>query len=133
MALVLIIAEILWTAPVRNAVRTYTDLISAANARPPDLEAARALCSTHYRKTHDLKPAEQGGIVGLPRNIHKNFQVWRHGRNVWLCPTNRVGPVFQFVHEDGAWRFDGPIGLLLPGGAVEVYVDPDDPRTRSLN
>ena len=63
-----------------------------------------------------MRPAHEGGIVGLPRNIHKNFQAWRQGPNVWLCPTNRVGPVYQFVRESGSWRFDGPVGILRGRG-----------------
>ena len=108
--------EIAWTAPVREAVRCYTELISAANRR--DLAAARALCTTNYLATHDLKLAKEGGMIGLPRNIHKNFQAWGEGRDVWLCPTNRVGPVFRFVRESGGWKFDGVIGQLMPGGRV---------------
>lgn len=98
------------TRPVRETVGAYSALISAANRQ--DVEAAAQLCSTRYRRLHRLQPAEEGGIVGLPRNIHKNFQAWRQGENVWICPTNRVGPVYQFVHEAGRWRFDGPVGLL---------------------
>jgi hypothetical protein len=98
------------TQPVREAVASYTALISAANRQ--DIEGAQRLCSANYRRSHVLRPAYEGGIVGLPRNIHKNFQAWRQGANVWLCPTNRVGPVYQFVREAGVWRFDGPVGLL---------------------
>jgi hypothetical protein len=60
--------------------------------------------------------ADEGGIVGLPRSINKNFQAWRQGPNVWICPTNRVGPVYQFVLEGDDWRFDGPVGVLRPHG-----------------
>lgn len=109
------------TAPVRGSVRAYTELLGAANRQ--DVEAARRACTSRYARTHPLRPAPDGGIVGLPRNIHKNFQAWREGPHVWLCPTNRVGPVYQFVHESGAWRFDGPVGLLVPGGRVARFVD----------
>lgn len=105
-----------WTAPTRRSVQAYTALLGAANRQ--DVAAAEALCSTRYRAVHRLRPAPDGGLVGLPRNIHKNFQVWREGSYVWLCPTNRVGPVYQFVREAGAWRFDGPVGILRPGGRV---------------
>jgi hypothetical protein len=108
--------EVLWTRPVRRSVRTYNRLIDAANRQ--DLAEARRLCSARYLRTHDLEPAAEGGLVGLPRNIHKNFQAWRQGPNVWLCPTNRVGPVFQFVREGDDWKFDGPVGLLLPRGEM---------------
>lgn len=112
-----ILLSVAWyTGPTRAAVHTYTAILGAANRQ--DVEGARALCTARYRNAHSLKPAHDGGLVGLPRNIHKNFQVWREGPNVWLCPTNRVGPVYQFVNEDGSWRFDGPVGLLRPGGQV---------------
>jgi hypothetical protein len=121
-----------WTRPVRRAVASYTALLGAANRQ--DIDAARRLCSARYLKAHALEPASEGGIVGLPRNIHKNFQAWRQGPNVWLCPTNRVGPVYQFVLEAGAWRFDGPVGLLrgrnefIPNDALsESGSDPGPP------
>lgn len=104
------------TAPTRGAVRAYSRLLAAANSQ--DIEGARAVCSSRYNLSHPLKPAADGGIVGLPRNIHKNFKVWKSGRDVWLCPTNRTGPVYQFVKEGGEWRFDGPIGNLMPGNVL---------------
>ena len=110
-ALVLIVwAWAAWTRPVRESVWVYTGLIAAANRQ--DVAAARRLCSARYAATHPLSPAPDGGLVGLPRNIHIRFQAWRQGPHVWLCPTNRVGPVYQFVLESNAWRFDGPVGIL---------------------
>ncbi|MFO0910358.1 MAG: hypothetical protein U0794_18770 [Isosphaeraceae bacterium] len=102
------------TAPIRGVVRVYVALLAAANRQ--DAEAARSLCTTRYAAIHPLKPAPDGGLVGLPRNIHKNFRAWREGEAVWLCPTNRVGPVYQFVEERGSWRFDGVVGLLRGRG-----------------
>ena len=121
--------EITLTAPVREAVRCYTDLISAANRR--DLHAARALCTDHYLATHNLKLAQEGGMIGLPRNIHKNFQAWREGKDVWLCPTNRVGPVFRFVKGSSGWKFDGVVGQLMPGGRVVPMEEMDEALTGS--
>ena len=115
------------TGPVRGSVRAYTELIGAANRQ--DVEAARRLCSSRYVRTHPLRTAPEGGIVGLPRNIHKNFQAWHEGPDVWLCPTNRVGPVYQFVRESGAWRFDGPVGLLRGNGRVDRFVDGESDGT----
>ena len=116
---VAVAAEVAWTAPTRGAVRTYNALLAAANHQPePDLAAARRLCTARFLQEHGLKPARAGGFVGLPRGIHKNFQVWRHGGSVWLCPTNRAGPVYQFVPEGGRWKFDGLVGQLLPTGRV---------------
>jgi hypothetical protein len=112
-----------WTRPVRDSVRAYTELLTAANRQ--DVEAAERLCSARYRASHAIEPAPEGGLVGLPRNIHKNFQAWSEGPNVWLCPTNRVGPVYQFVYESGGWRFDGPVGVLGPGGRVARLRDGD--------
>jgi len=115
--LAVIAFEVWLTRPVRDAVRTYTDLISAANRR--DLSALSALCTDRYLAGHRIKLADEGGVIGFPRNIHKNFQAWREGSEVWLCPTNRVGPVFRFVEDGGRWKFDGVVGQLLPGGRVE--------------
>jgi hypothetical protein len=102
------------TRPVRQAVTAYTHLLGAANRQ--DVDAARRLCTARYLAGHHLEPAAEGGIVGLPRNAHPNFQAWRQGTSVWVCPTNRVGPVYQFVFEDGRWKFDGPVGLLRGRG-----------------
>lgn len=111
------------TRPVRESVRAYTQLLGAANR--DDAAAARLLCTTRYVQSHPLHSAPDGGLVGLPRNIHKNFQAWREGPFVWLCPTNRVGPVYQFVFEANAWKFDGPIGLLQPQGLVQRLDEAD--------
>jgi hypothetical protein len=111
-----IAAWAIWTQPVRKCVTAYTQLLVAANRQ--DVTAAQRLCSSRYLQSHTLKPAPEGGIVGLPRNIHKNFQAWNAAENVWLCPTNREGPVFQFVYEEDSWKFDGPIGLLQRGQVI---------------
>jgi hypothetical protein len=113
---VVLAAEIAWTRPVRQALANYTALIVAANQQ--DLAAIRRLCTARYLRTHAPRPADEGGVVGLPRNVHKNFQAWRHGPFVWVCPTNRVGPLYQFAFERGDWLFDGPIGILRPRGQV---------------
>jgi hypothetical protein len=120
-AVALVAVEAIRTAPVRRAVKTYADLIAAANRQ--DLPAARSLCTSRYLRTHNLRVADEGGLVGLPRNISKNFQAWREGPHIWLCPTNRVGPVYQFVQEGSVWRFDGPVGLLMPDGKVVRHVE----------
>jgi hypothetical protein len=122
--------EIIATRPVRGALRTCTELFTIAN-RPglgeaERLDAARALCSRRYLRTHELKVADEGGIVGIPRNLNKNFQAWREGPNVWICPTNRIGPVYQFVFENGGWRFDGPVGILRPRGEMVRMSDLPD-------
>ena len=74
------------------------------------------MCTARYLQAHPLAVAAEGGIAGIPRNINKNFQAWREGANVWVCPTNRIGPVYQFVFENGSWRFDGPVGILRAWG-----------------
>ena len=119
--------EIARTAPVRGAVLAYTELLGAANRQ--DLAAVRRLCTARYLRAHPPEGAPEGGVVGLPRNVHANFQAWRQGPHVWLCPTNRVGPIYQFVREDGRWRFDGPIGWLGPRGQVELERDSSDPES----
>ena len=104
-----------WTAPVRASVRVYTELIAAANRQ--DAESVGRLCSSRYRASHPLQPAREGGLRGFPRNLpHQNFQAWRHGPDVLLCPKNRVGPVYQFVKGPGGWQFDGPVGVLRGRG-----------------
>jgi hypothetical protein len=114
--------EAISTRPVRQAIRVYTELITVGNR--PDLSdtqrlgEARTLCSARYLAAGTLALGPEGGIAGLPRTINKNFQAWRHGDAVWICPTNRVGPVYQFVCEDGSWRFDGLVAILRPRGQI---------------
>ena len=100
----------------RGAVACFTGLVASANAQ--DLDLARSLCSAGYLASHRIEGARGGGLVGLPRNIHRNFRAWPEGEDVWLCPTDRVGPVYRLVREGGAWKFDGLVGLLGPGGRV---------------
>jgi hypothetical protein len=133
--------EVLATQPVRDAVHACAELFTIANelefadpARPEQakalLEQATALCSARYRQSHPLVIAAQGGLVGIPRNINKNFKAWREGPNVWICTTNRIGPVYQFVFEDGRWRFDGLVAVLRPWGEIvrtNELVDPAVP------
>jgi hypothetical protein len=123
--------EIKATAPVRGAVRTCSELLTIAN-RPgmkheERLAAARTLCTRRYLAAHKLNVAESGeGLVGIPRNLNKNFKGWREGPNVWICPTNRIGPIYQFVYEEGAWRFDGPVGILRPWGEIVPMTEVPD-------
>ncbi len=98
----------------QGAVRTYSVLIMAANTQ--DLNLVRAACSKEYLANHKIVAAKEGGVVNLPRNINKNFQAWREGEVVYLCPTNREGPVYQFVYEEDGWKFDGPAGILRGRG-----------------
>ena len=113
--------EIIATRPEREAVRSLSELTTLANLSnvPVDELTRRAglLCSRRYLETHDLEPAPEGGMIGFPRNLNKNFKVWREHGNVWIRPTDRVGPVYQFVEEAGRWKFDGPVGILDPQGA----------------
>jgi hypothetical protein len=112
--------EVVTTQPVRGAMRTLSELFTIANR--PDLSdterltRASSLCTTRFLQAHPLAVAAEGGIIGVPRNINKNFKAWRERANVWICPTNRIGPVYQFVFENGTWRFDGPVGILRSWG-----------------
>lgn len=108
-----VVVEIRMTADARGAVHAYTALLEAANHG--DLEGVKALCTESYLRDHPPRLAPKGGVAGLPRNIHKNFQVWRKGGAVLLCPTNRVGPVLRFLDTPDGWKFDGIVGLLRPG------------------
>jgi hypothetical protein len=124
--------EIIATRPVRGAMRTCAELFTVANrpglSEAERLEAARSLCSARYLRTHTLALAAEGGLVGIPRNLNKNFKAWREGPNVWICPTNRIGPVYQFVFDDGGWRFDGPVGILRAWGEMVPMADLPDPE-----
>ncbi len=116
-----------WVGTLRatsGAVSTYSELIVAANRQ--DLTAIRQLCTKSYLETHPVRAAKEGGVIGLPRNIDKNFQAWREGDEVFLCPTNRVGPVYRFVSEDRRWKFDGPAGVLRQGGQFFRSDDSED-------
>ncbi|WP_165249621.1 hypothetical protein [Paludisphaera soli] len=126
--------EVVSTRPVRQAVRAYAELIAVAN-RPglsdeARIEAARPYFSSRYLASRPIRPAAEGGIVGLPRSISKNFQAWREDGAVWICPANRVGLVHRLVEEDGRWRFDGLVGLLRGRNElVPVAENPDDPAS----
>jgi hypothetical protein len=117
-----LVFEVTTTQPVRGAMRALSELFTIANR--PDLTeddrlaAARSLCSARYLKAHPLALASEGGIIGLPRNINKNFKAWREGPDVWICPTNRIGPVYRVVYENNGWRFDGPVAILRPWGEL---------------
>jgi len=124
-----LVFEVVATQPVRGAMRTCAELFTIANrleradpARPEEakamLDAANALCSDRFRRSHPLVVAPEGGLVDVPRNINKNFKAWRHGPDVWICPRDRFGPVYQFVFEDGRWRFDGLVAYLEPMGGI---------------
>jgi hypothetical protein len=117
--------EILSTGPVRGAVRAFSDLVTIGNRldlpQETRMAMAQELCSSAYLSHRPLALGPEGGIVGLPRAIDKNFEAWREGPNVWICPTKRTNtlrPVYQFVRERGAWRFDGPVAILRPWGEV---------------
>ena len=107
-----------------GGMATFARLVSSGNAG--DLDSVRSLCSRRYLGSRAIEASPEGGVVGLPRNIHKNFRVWREGDEVWLCPTDRVGPVYRMVFEEGSWKFDGPVGLLGPGGRVDRAASVDD-------
>jgi hypothetical protein len=117
-----VVFEVVTTQPVRGAMRALSELFTIANR--PDLsdaerlDAARSLCAARYLAAHPLAVSVEGGLIGFPRNINKNFKAWREGPNVWICPTNRIGPVYQFVFENNGWRFDGPVAILRPWGEI---------------
>jgi hypothetical protein len=109
----------------RGGMATFTRLIGSANAQ--DVETVRSLCSSRYLASHAIERSLEGGVVGFPRNIHRNFQVWTEGDEVWLCPGNRVGAVYRMVREDHLWKFDGLVGLLKAGGRVELSERDSEP------
>ncbi len=126
LAAVFLIRGIRNLVTTRGAVTTYSRLIAGANAG--DVGAVRALCSERYRTTHPPEAAREGGMIGFPRQIHPNFQVWVQGREVWLCAANRVGTVHRFVWEADRWKYDGPMGFLRADGViVPMRVDQPQP------
>ncbi|MFM7318409.1 MAG: hypothetical protein ACKO5E_15805 [bacterium] len=128
LAVLCVLAILVWlalsTRETRAGVTAYTRLTAAVNTQ--DIEKVRSLCTARYLATHQLRASASGGMVGFPRFIHKNFQAWREGDAVWLCPTNRVGPIYQFLKEDGEWKYDGLIGLLRSGN--QILVMPEESR-----
>jgi hypothetical protein len=126
--------EIISTRPVRDAVHVYSELVAIGNRTDlSDVErltAARRLCSARFLSTRSLSLGPEGGIGGLPRTINKNFQAWREGPEVWICPTNRIGPVYAFIAENGHWRFDGLVAILRARGELirtSQIPDPEAP------
>ena len=79
-----------WVGSLRathGAVASYVDLLAAVNTG--DLDGVRRRCSTRYLASHAIREAKEGGVVGMPRNIHKNFQAWRADRT--SCSARRTG------------------------------------------
>ena len=120
----------------RGAVRTYTELFTVANRQ--DLEPSRAarrgaaLCTERYLQTHSSAVAARArGSSASRATSTRTSRPGGEGPNVWICPTNRVGPVYQFVLEDGAWRFDGPVGILRPWGEIVPMADLARDRSRT--
>ena len=109
-------------APVRGALRTCSELFTVAN-RPDlaDRDRLDAAAPSLHPTIPERAPARRGPRGRArqhPANLNKNFKAWREGRNVLICTSNRVGPVYRFVHEDGRWQFDGLVGILQPSGRV---------------
>ena len=121
--------EIAATRPVRESTRAFSELIAIGN-RPatPRQNASnrwrpRKLCSSRYLAAKPLELGPEGGIVGLPRTMQNNFMAWREGQSVWICPRKRLGPVYQFVLENGRWRFDGLVAMFVPPEASSLRVE----------
>jgi hypothetical protein len=122
--------EVATTRPIRESTRTFSELIAIGNrparTEPERLQAladARELCSSHYLAAKPLKLGPEGGIVGLPRTMQNNFVAWQEGESVWICPRKRLGPVYQFVLENGRWRFDGLVAMFVPPRGELVRVN----------
>jgi hypothetical protein len=115
-------AEIVRTRPLRQGVATLYKLVAAGNRE--DLEAARRHCTARVLRESPPRIEGGGGVTGLPRSIDPNFKAWRHGPEVWVCPTDRVGPVYRMVEEGGAWKFDGLVGYRQADGEVVPRLEP---------
>ena len=116
LTLPILIRSIQNLAVTRRAVGVYARLIASANAQ--DLAAVRMLCTDRYLKAQPIKRSLQGGVVGFPRQIHPNYQVWRQAGEVWLCQGNRVGSVVRFVDDGEGWKYDGMVGILRSDGQI---------------
>ena len=44
-----------------------------------------------------------------------------------ICTSNRVGPVYRFVNEEGRWQFDGLVGISALLGRNHASVRPAAP------
>ena len=107
------------TRPVRQSVIAFTELLAAANVQ--DLSRSRGSARAHLAE-HPPVPAPEGGIVGLPRNVHPNFQAWPGPPRLAL-PHQPRRPDLSIRPRRGAWKFDGPIGLLR--GRGQIILDPE--------
>ena len=92
-----LVFEIVSTRSVRGAVRTCSELFTIANRpglQPEErIAAAQSLCTRRYLATHKLDVADDGqGLVGIPRNLNKNFKAWCEGANIWVCPLSPFRP-----------------------------------------
>ncbi len=78
-------------------------LLTIANrpgvSEPDRLAAARKLCSHRYLLTHRLAVAgaDDGGLVGLPRNFDKNFKASRRGRMYGSVRPTATTPSVPFI------------------------------------
>lgn len=120
----LIALEYQHTKPTRSVLRNFTRLSEAV--RRGDIETVRSLCSTGYLEKKPLQESTQGGLLELPRGIHRNFRIWRRGNEIWLCPGDRIGPVYRFVADGEEWTFDGLVGLLQSGQLILVESPGED-------
>lgn len=101
------------TAPVRQSMRCLSALVGAANRG--DLSSARVLCSDRFLSEDGLEAAPHGGVVGLPRSIHRDFRTWRSGDDVLVSPLGEEGIVYRFVRSENGWKYDGAAGFLRGG------------------
>ncbi len=100
-----ILVEAIRTAPIRASVTTLSRLVAASNRG--DLEAVELLCSESILRAGVIRAAPEGGMIGLPRTIDKNFRAWKQGSVVLIRPTGRGGLAYRFISEADRWVFDG--------------------------
>jgi hypothetical protein len=105
-----VIWQVTRPTPVRESVAVFTKMVAAASR--DDVEAARAYCSSR------LKGEDVAELAKLPTRFERSFKAWREGDDVLICPTDLGGTLYRFVNEEGAWKYDGPIGTLTPDGKV---------------
>jgi hypothetical protein len=95
------------TAGERGALRTFAQLIAAANRR--DLSTVESLCSSRLLLHDPPRFAPRGGLVGLPRALGRRYVVRHVGDFILISPGGRGGFEYRLVDQDGAWKFDGVV------------------------
>ena len=125
-----LVFEVVTTQPVRGAMRTCSELFTIANrlelTEPDAARATRAMLGGARRALLGSLPSHRIRWPWPPKGESSAFRATstrtskrgEKDRTSGSVPTNRIGPVYQFVFEDGRWRFDGLVAILGPWGEI---------------